>query len=139
MSVKQIAVFIENKTGRLYDVCNLLAQNNINLAAVTIADSSDFGIFRALTSDTDKSVEVLKNAGFVTKVNEILAVDVVNKPGALADVLEILDKQNINVNYMYSFADENRRAIMLIKVDDIPKTVEILKTNNFNLVEKPLA
>lgn len=138
MLVKQISIFIENKTGALSNVCNLLAKNNINMAAVTIADTIDFGIVRTLTDDIDKTVKVLNENGYVNTVNELIAVDVANKPGGLANVLSLLEKENIPVTYIYSFSSDDYRAVILLKVDLVDKTLKVLEKNNIKLVDKKL-
>lgn len=101
MYVKQISVFLENSTGTLAELTQLLGEKGIDLIALSIADTEHYGILRAIVSDTDKAVSELKNAGYTVKLTDVLAVSVPDKPGGLSVVLEALAEENIGVNYVY--------------------------------------
>lgn len=119
MFVRQISVFIENKKGRLASLTQVLAQNNINLIALSIADTADYGIMRAIVNDTDKAKEVLRANNFAVTTTQVLAVEVPDRPGGLAEVLEKLQEGSISVEYLYSFVrSAKEKALILFKVSD---------------------
>ncbi len=104
MNPRQISVFLENRSGRLKEALEPLATANINLRAISIADTTDFGILRLLVDDPDQAVQILKDAGFTCTINAVLAVEISNVPGSLAQVVSILAAENININYLYPFS-----------------------------------
>ncbi len=104
MNPRQISVFLENRSGRLKEALEPLAAANINLRAISIADTTDFGILRLLVDNSDQAVQILKDAGFTCTINEVLAVEIANVPGSLAQVVRILAAENININYLYPFS-----------------------------------
>ena len=128
MSVKQISVFLENKKGRLADVTRVLAKEKINIRALSLADTADFGVLRVIVSDSDKCLAVLKQNGFVAQVTEVIAVEVEDKPGGLGHILDILDADGINVEYMYAYVEKSRdNAIVICKIDERDRALEVLK------------
>lgn len=133
--INQIAVFLENRTGRLSEMCKILAENNINLAAVSLADASDYGVVRLLTYDNELAKEVLTKAGFVVSCNDLLAFHVDDKPGGLAKILKILEEENIFISYLYTLGIKDNKALILIKVDDLAKTKEILKKKSIETID----
>ena len=127
MSIKQLSVFLENVPGRLKGLTEVLADNNINMRAITLADTSDFGIIRVIVDDNDKAVQVLKEAGFVAKLTNILAVAMDDEPGALLKLLDVMEKGQINIEYMYAFkASCENRALLVVKVNKHEKAKEAL-------------
>jgi len=128
MRVKQVSVFVENQAGRLTEVLSALSQNNINIRALSIADTVDFGILRLILSDMDKGVEVLRRAGLPVQVAEVLQVDVPDVPGGLNDALvKPLAKAGINVEYMYAHVlPTPGKATVMVKVKDIAKAEKAL-------------
>ena len=137
MMVKQLAVFLENKKGRLMNLVSLLAKNGIDLYALSIADTTDFGILRALTNDTDKATAILKEAGYMVNVTEVISAEVPDVPGGLASVLAILDSNGISIEYLYSFVkNSGTTALILFRVSDTEKAVEVLKNAGIKLVSK---
>ncbi len=136
MLINQIAVFLENRQGRLSQLCNVLAQNGVNLKTMSIADTNDFGILRALTDDNDKAEKVLKDAGFTVSRADLLGVEVEDEPGCLAEVLKQLDVDGVNIEYLYSFATRKGKAVILFKVEDNAATLDILKKNGVTLFEE---
>ena len=138
MSVKQISVFIENKTGKLAEVTRYIADNNVNLKALSVADTHDFGILRIICEDHDSAIKVLKDGGYVTAETEVLAVEIPDRPGALAEILEILVKADIAVEYTYAFLSVKNigHAYMIFRVDDNAAASAVLVEAGFNVAEK---
>ena len=122
--IKQIAVFLENKAGKASACCKVLKDANVNLLALSIADTQDFGILRILTGDNEKALQALKNAGYLASLVELVGVEVPNQSGALADLLILLG--GINVEYMYSYAEADGHAKIAFKTATPEKAVEIL-------------
>lgn len=118
MSVKQISVFIENKKGKLAEATRYIADHNINLKALSIADTQDFGILRIICEDPDKAVQALSDSGYICNVTDVLAVCISDKPGSLAAVLEVLAEAHVSVEYTYAFISAKIDAYMIFRVDD---------------------
>ena len=120
MSVKQISVFLENRPGCLHEMTRALAEANIDLRGLSLAETSDFGIVRLIVDDVLGTADTLRNAGFVASMSEVLAVEVPNVPGGLNKVLEILAGTGINVEYMYAILGNksSETAYMIFKVND---------------------
>ena len=129
MRIKQISAFVGNDPGRLVDLLTPLAQHQISIRALSVADSADFGIIRMVVSDTDKAVSALHEAGFTLRVNEVLAYEMPDVPGGLLKtVAEPLAKAGINLEYFYAFIQsETGKALFVLKVDDPEKTERVLK------------
>lgn len=137
MSVKQISVFIENKKGVLARATRYIAEHDINLKALSIADTQDYGILRIICDDPEKANEALKAGGYITIVNDVLAAAISDKPGSLASILEILSDADIAVEYTYAFLSDKAGAYMIFRVDDNQKAAATLagagiKTANQN-------
>jgi hypothetical protein len=127
MDVKQISVFLENKSGRLAEVTKILGENNIDISALSIADTTDFGILRLIVNDPDKAEKVLKENGFTVSSTNVIAIGVEDKPGGLSKALEILDAQSIGIEYMYAFVGKKSdEALVLLRVENSSKAVEVL-------------
>ncbi len=118
MSVKQISVFIENKKGKLADATRYIADHNINLRALSIADTQDFGILRIICDDPKAAKEALEAGGFVTTTTDVLAAAIDDKPGSLATILEVLAEAHVIVEYTYAFLSAKAGAYMIFRVDD---------------------
>ena len=128
MLVNQIAVFLENRTGRRLSLSKALSDSGIDLVSLNIADTSDFGIVRMITSDNEKAAKALKEAGFVVKQTELVSIEVDDTPGGLTKVLEALGDSDIDIEYLYSYAKSNSsKASILFKTSDIDKANKILK------------
>ncbi|MBM7581516.1 hypothetical protein JOD02_000339 [Caldicoprobacter guelmensis] len=131
----QISVFLENKKGKLAEVTKVLAEHNIDMCAISIADTTNFGILRIIVDNPEKALEVLREAGYTVNTTEVLAVEVPDRPGGLHRVLEILSKGDISVEYLYSFVRRPaERALILFKVDDLKTAKEILKKENVSVL-----
>jgi hypothetical protein len=118
MSVKQISVFIENKQGALADVTRYIANRNVNLRALSIADTQDFGILRIICEDPKAAEDVLKEGGYITTTTDVLAAAISDEPGALASILEVLAEAQVVVEYTYAFLSAKTGAYMIFRVDD---------------------
>lgn len=133
MKINQISIFLENTAGRIADVTKVLKDNGVDLRAAMIADTADFGILRIITNNPDKTIEVLKNAKFTTRITEVLAVRVSDKVGALHDVMELFQKNNINIEYLYASLDKMDDSAMLVfKVADVEKGLELIEKNGLS-------
>ena len=137
MKIIQISVFLENRKGRLADVCTLLGKGKINIRALTVAESDDFGILRLVVDKPQEATTLLKANGFVANLTEVVTVEVQDKPGGLAEVLEVLNKHNINVEYMYAFLEkESSKALLVFRFDNIDKAIEVLKAAKIRVLTK---
>ena len=127
MIVKQVSIFLENRTGRLAEVTGLLGDHGINIRALSLADTSDFGILRLIVNDVKKAKEVLKQEGLTVGETDVIAVEVPDKPGGLAQVLRVLSNESLNVEYMYAMVKAPARsAIMLFRFEEPDKAVAAL-------------
>ena len=130
MSVKQISVFLENAKGRLAEVTRTLSREKINIRALSLADTADFGVLRIIVDNPDRALSILKAHGFVAQVTEVVAVEVEDRPGGLSRILEVLDQDNVNVEYMYAYVEKSREnAIVICRIDDRERALQILEKN----------
>jgi hypothetical protein len=128
MEVKQISLFLENKTGRLWEAMEVLSKAKINIRALSIADTSDFGILRLIVPEPDKAQKVLAKSNFTVRENDVIAVGIADRPGGLAAVLKVLNDANINVEYMYAFVEKSgKKAVVVLRPDSISKGKSALK------------
>lgn len=132
--IKQIAVFLENREGRLSECCKVLKEAGVNLDSISIADTKDFGILRILTEQDEKAMVALKSAGFLSSLVELVAIEVPDEAGALADILIALSEGGVNIEYMYSFADVDGHARLGFKTATPDKAVEILKNTHAKII-----
>ena len=129
MAIQQISVFVENKQGKLVETVKTLAENYINIRAMSIADTKDFGILRMITSDNAKTKEVL-SSDTVVNTTDVIAVKMADRPGALYKVIDILSKAGINIEYMYAFtASDALGAYVVFRVDDVPQAQKLIDEN----------
>ena len=127
MKVEQISVFLENKSGRLAEVMRVLGASGINIRALSIADTSDFGILRIIVNDKDKALAVLKDKDFTVSKTEVVAVEVADSPGGLSKILDLLDNQGVNVEYMYAFIERSSdNAVIIFRFDENDKAIKVL-------------
>jgi hypothetical protein len=137
MGIKQISVFLENTTGRLSEVTKTLAGAKINLRAISIADTADFGILRLIADKTDDAVTTLNTAGFTTRLTDVVAVEIDDVPGSLAKLMEIFQESQVNIEYLYSSLEcQAGKAVVIFKLEDHDKGRKILVDNNFKIAEK---
>lgn len=136
MKVEQISIFIENKSGRLAEITNVLGMAGINIRALSLADTSDFGILRLIVNDAETAKAVLKEKGFTVSKTEVIAVEVPDSPGGLSSILQALDADQINVEYMYAYVERcGGNAVIIFRFDEIDKAIATLKKNNINILE----
>lgn len=134
MFIKQVSVFVENTTGRLAEITRALADSNIDLKAASIAETVDFGILRFIVENPAEAVAILKDKGFTASVTDVVAVELSDKPGGFADVLEVLAKENVDVNYIYSAIHSKKgTAMIVLKVEEPGKVIDILEAHNIKL------
>jgi hypothetical protein len=139
MKVEQISIFIENKSGRLAEIARILGESGINIRALSLADTSDFGILRLIVNDVAKAAMVLKEAGFTVSKTEVIAVEVPDRPGGLAAILQALDREAINVEYMYAFVERcGGNAVIIFRFDETDKAIAALTTHSFNILDGSL-
>lgn len=131
-TVTQLAIFIENRTGRLAEVCNTLGKKGINIFGFSIADTEDYGIFRLICRRPGLAHEVLKDSGFTVRESEVLCAKVPHRPGGLGEVLKAFSQARINVEYLYAIA----HTLIIFHLDDTEKGVEILRQINVEIVKQ---
>ena len=137
MKVRQISVFIENELGRIYEVARLLGDNNLNIRALSLADTSDFGIIRLIVNDPGKAHDVLKAANFTVGINEVVAIVIPDVPGGLADILGFLNDSQINVEYMYAFVNNSGKdAVMVFRFEDADIAVKALEKSQYTVLNE---
>jgi len=135
MKITQISVFLENKKGRLYEAASLLGGNKINIRALTIAESEDFGVLRMVVDKPDETVALLKSKGFVSTITEIIAVEVQDRPGGLSDILKVVYESKINIEYMYAFVEKRSdKALLVFRFDDIDGAIDVLSKNGIKVL-----
>lgn len=136
MRVEQISIFLENKAGRLAEVTGILGGAGINIRALSLADTSDFGILRLIVNDHEKAKQILKDHGFTVGRTEVVAVEVEDRPGGLHQILRTLFEANINVEYMYAFVQQSgKNAVLIFRFDDIDSAVDVLARNGVTVIE----
>ena len=136
MKVQQISVFLENKSGRLAELTQTLGTAGINIRALSIADTSDFGILRLIVNKPDEAFKVLKEAGFTVSITDVIAVEVKDQPGGLGTVLRLLQDSGINIEYLYAFLEKSSNdALVVFRVEQVDDAIELLTKNNVNIIE----
>lgn len=138
MISKQVSVFLENKSGRLSEVTEILAGAGINITAFTIADTSEFGILRLIVSDPEKACEMLRQNSFSVQTTDVLLAKTPNKPGSLSRLLKIISDGNVFIEYMYAFSMGKNEAIIVIRPGNIQKCIQVVEEhkNEFQLIDK---
>ena len=139
MEIKQISVFLENTTGRLGEVTKTLARAGINLRAICIADTADFGILRLIVDKNEEAVSALSAAGFTTRQTNVAAVEIEDMPGSLARVMDLFEQSKVNIEYLYaSLEGKAGKAVVILKIrnEDHDKGLAILKENGMTMAER---
>ena len=132
MRIRQISMFLENKPGQLSAVCRDLAEAGVNIATLSLADTSDFGIVRMIVDDHEKAKAVLAEKGHVANVREVIAVCVPDRPGGMAEVMQVLDQAGANIEYSYAFAfHKGEKAVLVFRFDDNAKAESALKAAGY--------
>ena len=136
MAVKQISVFVENKEGRIKKAIDTLAKANINIRALSIADTAKYGILRLIVSDNEKAIEALEKDGFIVKENEVLLLTVPDEPNGLNSTLAVFDEKGINLEYLYAFvSNKTDEALVVMRLEDMEQAISALKESNIKLLE----
>jgi hypothetical protein len=137
MEVAQVSIFLENRSGGLADVIDVLAKHELDIKAVALADMADFGILRIIVDDPDRTRTVLKEAGFTVDKTRVVAVEVPDRPGGLRDTLHALRRSGINVEYMYSAARRSgERAIVIFRFDELGRAVDALRGAGITVLDR---
>jgi len=135
MRVEQIAVFLENKSGRLAELTAKLAEEKINIRALSVADTADFGILRLIVDNVEKAKSTLKSNGFTVGVTNVIAVEVADKTGGLAGVLKTIEEEKLNVEYMYAFVNKTgENAVLIFRFDEMDKAIESLLRTGYKIL-----
>ncbi len=135
MKVAQIAIFLENKSGRLSEITRVLAENNINIRSLSLADTADFGILRLIVDKVEEAEKVLKAGGFTVGKTSVIAVEVPDKVGGLASVLKIIEEADLNVEYMYAFVNKSgENAVMIFRFEEVEQAVKVLKDQGITIL-----
>ncbi len=135
MKINQLSVFLENKPGRLSEPCKLLAEAGINIATLSLADTQQFGILRLIVREWERAKEVLEASGAVVRVTEVVAIEVEDRPGGLAELLDLFEDLDVNIEYMYAFTFGSKdSAVLVFRFDDAEKAVNALRDKGVNVV-----
>lgn len=135
MKVEQISIFLENRAGRLEEVTRTLAENEVSIRALSLADTSDFGILRLIVSDHEKAKKALKEHGFTVGRTSVVAVEVDDQPGGLNTILQILSAGGVNVEYMYAFVQQSSKtAIIVFRFDKTDQAIELLGQKGIKII-----
>lgn len=135
MKVSQLSVFIENKSGRLADVTRSLADNSINIRALSIADTIDYGLLRMIVNDPAAAKASLSKAGFTVALTEVLAIEVPDRPGGLAGIIDILAEAGINIEYMYAFVGTSgENALVVFRIEKVDEAITILQKKGVRIL-----
>jgi ACT domain-containing protein len=135
MKVDQLSIFLENRAGRLAEVTRILTETGVNIRALSLADTSDFGILRLIVNEFDKAKEALKAGGFTVGRTTVVAVEVPDNPGGLHSILDMLRNAKINVEYMYAFVNQTgANAIIIFRFDRTDQAIELLQQNGISIV-----
>ena len=136
MKIKQLSIFLENKPGHLESVCRTLADAKINILALSVADTQQFGILRLIVEDWEHGLATLEKAGFAVKFTEVVATEVEDRPGGLARILKVVGRAGVNVEYMYAFAYRAQgQATMVFRFDDPDKAIAALRYSGINVLD----
>lgn len=135
MKVEQLSIFLENSAGRLATVTHALAKANINLRALSLADTSEFGILRLIVKETAKAKQVLKEAGFTVGCTDVVAVEVKDTPGGLDEILQLVTSKSVNIEYIYAFVQEGGdAATMIFRFEDTEAAIAVLQEHGVRLL-----
>jgi len=137
MLIKQISIFLENKAGRLFSIAEVLGKEGINIRALSMAETADFGIIRLIVDNPEKAAEILKANGFTVKITSVVAIEVSDRPGGLAEVLKGMEEAGVNVEYMYAFVEKTKNnAIVVFRFENIEKAVELLMAKGIKMLKE---
>ena len=135
MTIRQLSVFIENKTGYLNEMLAVLTQHNINIIALTVADTSDYGIIRMIVSDSDKALKVLKEAMFSVRMHDILSLELATASGSLAHILDLFTEADICIEYVYAFSFGSK-SMAVFRTNNREKAIEVIQKNKLKSIQE---
>lgn len=136
MRPRQISIFVENRTGRIAEVTKILGKAGINIRAVSLADTHDFGIVRLIVNEVDKALQILRDEKFTVMDTEVIAAEIPDQPGALAGILETLGEENVNVEYLYGFTElKTGSAVLIFRFEDTEKAIKVMESAGLRLIE----
>jgi len=135
MIIKQLSVFLENRTGRLTELTGILAENDINISAFSIADTADYGILRMIVGRPDASADVLRKNGFAVRITDVVGMIVPHRPGGLYKALQIISGNGIAIDYMYAFASGDGKASVVIRADSLEHIITVLQEHKLELLQ----
>jgi len=135
MLIKQLSIFVENKHGRMAEIAEIISAAGVDIRALSVADTTDFGILRLIVDAPDKAVEVLKTAGITVSLTDVIAVGIDDKPGAFSKAVRTLSNENIDIEYMYAFISRTEgKASVILRIDDVQKGMDVLQNGGFELL-----
>ena len=135
MKIKQLSLFLENKPGHLSAICQTLARANLNIVTLSLADTQQFGILRLILQDWERAKEVLEAKGFIVTLTEVVATEVDDRPGGLAEILKIIEQGGMNIEYMYAFTfRRHNRAVLVFRFDDPDTAARVLQAKGVNVL-----
>ncbi len=135
MKIQQLSVFVENQPGQIAMPCRLLASHKINIRTLSVADTKQFGILRLIVNDVEKAAQVLKQAGFVVNLTEVVAIEVPDRPGGLCSVMDVFENSGVNIEYMYAFPfGRGETAVLIFRFDQPDAALELLQRAGVNVV-----
>lgn len=135
MTIRQLSVFLENKTGHLNQILAVLAKNNINIIALTVADSSDYGIMRAIVSDTEKALATLRSAGFTVRLNDIFSIEMASAPGSMSRIIDLFTAADICIEYVYAFSFGNK-SMLVLRTDSREKSNDVINRHGLKIIRE---
>ena len=136
MIIKQLSVFLENRTGRLTELTCILAANDINISAFSIADTADYGILRMIVGRPDAAAEILRKAGFAVKITDVVGMIIPHRPGGLHKALQLISDNNVAIDYMYAFASGDCKATVVIRAESLQKLIGVLQEHKMELLQE---
>ena len=137
MAIIQLSIFLENRLGRLQDIVSILGENDINIRALSLADRSEYGILRLIVNNMEKALQILKKENFSVNKTPVIAIEVMDKPGGLAEILNILVGKNLNIEYMYAFVEKSQdKAIVVFKMAKAEEAGKILQAENIRILNE---
>ena len=137
MAVKQVSIFVENKEGRIKKAIETISKEDINIRALSIADTTKYGILRLIVSDNEKAIAALEKAGFIVKENEVIILAVPDEPNGLNSTLAVFDEKGINLEYLYAFvSSKSDEAIVVMRLENMEKAIDALNENNVKILDE---
>ncbi len=137
MIIKQLSIFVENKAGRMAEVTEILANNNIDIRALSIADTTDYGILRLIVNNPQKALDALKAASITVTLTGVIAIAIPDQPGGLARAIKVLSDRQISIEYMYAFLNPNNAtAFVILRVEDNDKALQALQDGNIRIMKE---